>query len=242
MTSNSPNLKSLTYTKIVDLSHVIDPNIPIWQNDPPVEFESVAELEKDGYYLRRFSMGEHSGTHINAPNSFYPDGIGIDSYPSESLVVPAIVIDIRHKTTENPDYALTIDDVLNWEEQHHCIQNGSVVLLYTGWQERWGDVETFFNQVEPGKFHFPGFGAEATRFLLEKRAIAGIGIDTHGVDPGIDEAFTSNKLVLEKPRIVLENLTNLHQLPPTGTTLVIGILRLKGGSGTPVSVLAFVPS
>jgi kynurenine formamidase len=92
MTSNSPNLKSITYTKIVDLSHVIDPNIPIWQNDPPVEFESVAELEKDGYYLRRFSMGEHSGTHINAPNSFYPDGIGIDSYPSESLVVPAIVI------------------------------------------------------------------------------------------------------------------------------------------------------
>jgi hypothetical protein len=77
MTSNSDS-KSINYTKVVDLSHVIDPSIPTWPNDPPVEFESVAELENDGYYLRRFSIGEHSGTHLNAPNSFYGDGARID--------------------------------------------------------------------------------------------------------------------------------------------------------------------
>ncbi|MEP0858634.1 cyclase family protein [Trichocoleus sp. DQ-U1] len=77
MNPNSNNLKTINYTQIVDLSHVIEPNIPIWQNDPLVEFEPVAELKKDGYYLRRVSMGEHSGTHINAPSSFYEDGVGL---------------------------------------------------------------------------------------------------------------------------------------------------------------------
>jgi kynurenine formamidase len=89
--------------------------------------------------------------------------------------------------------------------------------------------------------HFPGFGSEATRFLLLERQIAGVGIDTHGVDGGQDETFATNHLVLEQPRLVLENLTNLDQIPPVGTTLVIGILRLKGGSGSPAAVMALVP-
>jgi kynurenine formamidase len=89
--------------------------------------------------------------------------------------------------------------------------------------------------------HFPGFGVAAARFLLEERAVAGVGIDTPGVDPGWEGSFAINRLVLERPRLVLENLTNLEQLPPTGATLVIGLLRLKGGSGSPVSALALVP-
>ena len=241
MTSNSNPSKTINYTKIVDLSHVIDSNIPLWSSDPPVEFESVANLEKDGYYLRRFSIGEHSGTHINAPNSFHANGAGIDTYPAASLVVPAVVIDVQRQTAANADYALTKLDVLNWEQQYQRIPVGSVVLLYTGWQAKWQDGRAFFNQDAQGGWHFPGFDGDTTRFLLEERGIAGVGIDTHGVDPGQDETFATNKQVLEKQRIVLENLTNLDQLPPIGTTLAIGILRLKNGSGTPVSVLAFVP-
>ncbi len=241
MTPNSDPSKTITYTKVVDLSHVIDPNIPLWPSDPPVQFETVAELGKDGYYLRRFSIGEHSGTHINAPNSFHAGGAGIDTYPASSLVVPAVVIDIQEQAAANADYTLTKLDVLRWEKQHQRIPAGSVVLLYTGWQAKWQDPKAFFNQDAQGGLHFPGFGGDTTRFLLEERRIAGVGIDTHGVDPGQEETFATNKQVLEKPRIVLENLTNLDQLPPTGTTLAIGILRLKNGSGTPVSVLAFVP-
>ena len=88
---------------------------------------------------------------------------------------------------------------------------------------------------------FPGFGFDATRFLLNERQIAGVGIDTHGVDSGQNETFSINRLVLEQPRIVLENLTNLEQLPPTGTTLIIGTLRLRGGSGVPAAVMALMP-
>lgn len=235
------NQKSLTYSRVFHLSHVIDPNIPRWPGDPPVEFETVAELKSDGYYLRRFSLGEHSATHMNAPNSFYKLGMGIDQYPSESLVVPALVIDIRDKAVINPDYALTIADVLAWEQQHGQVIVGSLVLLSTGWQSKWLDTNAFLNLDVEGRLHFPSFGYDATRFLVNERQIAGVGIDTHGVDSGQDTTFATNRLVLEQPRIVLENLTNLEQLPPAGTTLVIGILRLRDGSGSPAAVIALVP-
>ncbi|MBD2412452.1 cyclase [Nostoc calcicola FACHB-389] len=233
--------KSITYTRVIHLSHVIDLDIPQWPGDPPVEFETVAELNNDGYYLRRFSLGEHSATHINAPNSFSSHSIGIDQYPAQSLVVPAVVIDIREAVKENFDYALAIADILAWEEIYGEIPNNCVVILNTGWQKKWFDKNAFFNQDAEGVSHFPGFGSDATQFLLEQRKITGVGIDTHGVDPGQDNSFATNRLVLEQPRIVLENLTNLDQLPPKGSTLAIGILRLRGGSGCPVGVLAFVP-
>jgi kynurenine formamidase len=249
MDSQSPNNSpansffplTITIKRIVHLSHIIDPTIPLWPGDPSVEFETVAELDQQGYNLRRFSMGEHSGTHMNAPNSFYPQGMSIDQYPAESLIAQAVVIDIRQQAATNPDYALTISDVLAWEQQYGQIPPKSVVLVFTGWQSKWSDKAAFFNQDASGGMHFPGFGSEATQFLLKERLIAGIGIDTHGVDSGQDTTFATNHLVLEQPRIVLENLTNLDQLPAIGTILVIGVLRLLGGSGSPVAVLALLP-
>jgi kynurenine formamidase len=238
MINSSP--LTITIRRVVHLSHVIEPEIPQWPGDPPVEFETVAKLEKDGYYLRRFSLGEHSATHINAPNSFYPQGMSIDQYPAESLIAQAIVIDVWEKAAVNPNYALTLADVLAWEQQHGQIPPGSVVLLFTGWQSKWSDKAAFFNQDASGELHFPGFGSEVTDFLLAQRQIAGVGIDTHGVDSGEDTTFATNRLVLEQPRIVLENLTNLEQLPPVGATLVIGVLRLRGGSGSPAAVLALL--
>ncbi len=232
---------TITFRQVIHLSHIIDPKIPRWPNDPPVEFEAVADLEKDGYYLRRLSLGEHSATHINAPNSFHATGASIDQYSAESLVLPAVVIDICNQAAHHPDYALTVSDVLAWEQQYGRIASGSLVLLYTGWQSKWQDEAAFFNRDASGELHFPGFSSDATQFLLEERQICGVGIDTHGVDGGMDTTFATNRLVLEQPRIVLENLTNLDQLPPVGTTLVIGVLRLLGGSGSPASVLAFVP-
>ncbi|KYC35584.1 cyclase [Scytonema hofmannii PCC 7110] len=232
--------RGIIYSRVVHLSHVIDRKIPLWEGDPPVEFETVAELDKDGYYLRRFSLGEHSATHMNAPSSFYRDGVGCDRYPAESLVVPAVVIEICEQAAGNSDYVLSVDDILAWEQQNGEIPWNCVVLLYTGWQEKWVDERAFFNRDVQGGMHFPGFGSDATRFLLEERQIAGVGIDTHGVDAGQETTFATNCLVLQEPRIVLENLTNLDQLPPKGTTLVIGVLRLKDGSGSPSAVMALI--
>ncbi|WP_353933233.1 cyclase family protein [Okeanomitos corallinicola TIOX110] len=213
--------------------------MPQWPGDPTVKFTTVAQIPDHGYYLRGFSIGEHSATHINAPSSFHGNGISIDEYSAPSLVVPAVVIDICKQATENPDYLLTIADILIWEAEIGEIAPDSTVLLYTGWQHKWLDKNAFLNQDEKGNMHFPGFSKDATQFLITERQISGVGIDTHGVDSGQETNFTTNSLVLAKPRIVLENLTNLNQLPPQGTTLVIGILRLRGGSGSPAAVMAF---
>ena len=229
---------------VVDLSHPIHPGIPRWPGDPPVEFQAVAELEKDGFFLRRFSLGEHGGTHINAPSGFHPGGVGIDAYPASSLVAPAVVIDVREEAQANPDHLLTMTKLLTWERQYGAVPAGSVALLFTGWQEKWNNPAAYLGKIDGGyggELHFPGFGVQAVGVLLTQRGVAGLGIDTHGVDGGQDATFSVNRRVLEQPRIVLENLAYLDQLPPTGATLVIGALRLQGGSGSPVSVLAFVP-
>ncbi|MBD2594248.1 cyclase family protein [Nostoc spongiaeforme FACHB-130] len=231
----------INYSRVIHLSHIIDRNIPLWPGDPAIEFNTVADIQNDGYYLRRFALGEHSATHINAPNSFDSAGVGIDEYAAESLVLSAVVIDVCEAVGNNPDYALSIADILAWEAKYGVIARGSLVILYTGWQHKWTDSNAFFNQDAAGIMHFPGFSGDATQFLLDERQIAGVGIDTHGVDPGQDNSFMTNRLVLAQQGIVLENLTNLDQLPPQGTTLAIAILRLRGGSGCPVGVLAFVP-
>ena len=223
--------------------------MPIWPGDPAVQFETNARLDQEGYVLRRFAMGEHTGTHLSAPSSFYTNGLSIDAYPPESLVEPAVVIDLRQKVLGRPDYVLSRGDLREWEGRHGLIPGGSVVLAHTGWGEKWDDPSEYLGeylarkarqQANPG-LHFPGFGLDAARFLLEQRGITGLGIDTHGVDPGRDSSFAVSKLLLEQPRISLANLTGLEQVPPTGTTLVIGILRLRGGSGSPASVIALIP-
>ncbi|MEI6443282.1 MAG: cyclase family protein [Nostocales cyanobacterium ELA583] len=235
---NSQQLSNISYSRVIHLSHLIDTSIPKWTGDPTVEFTSVAEIQDDGYYLRRFSLGEHSGTHINAPNSFHANGVSIDQYPAPSLIVPAVVINICKQAAVDSDYVLTISDIQTWETEFGQIPAGSLVILYTGWQEKWSSQKAFFNQDIQGKMHFPGFSYDATEFLITHRQITGVGIDTHGVDSGQNTNFTINCLLLEKSLIVLENLTNLDHLPPQGTTLIIGILRLKGGSGSPSAIMA----
>lgn len=233
--------RTITYSRVIDLSHVIDTTIPLWPGDPPVELEPVAEFDPDGYYLRRFSMGEHSATHMNAPNSFHEGGAGIDAYAPESLVVPVVVVDVRRQSGADADYEVSVDDIISWEAEHGAVPEGSVVIAFTGWQAKWNDPKAFFNEDADGGLHFPGFAGDATAFLLSERHVAGVGIDTHGVDPGQDESYATNTQVLAQNGIVLENLTNLDHLPATGATIAIGILRLADGSGSPASVLAFVP-
>ncbi|NWB99685.1 cyclase family protein [Pseudomonas gingeri] len=234
-------MHSIQFQKIIDLSHVITPSIPLWPHDPAVTFSGVASQAQDGYYLRSFSMGEHSATHMNAPNSFHPEGIGIDAYKPESLVRAAVVIDVQAQAQADPDYVISPQDIERWEQAQGRIAEDSIVLFHTGWQALWDDPKRFFNEDEHGGLHFPGIGADAAKLLVEERGVAGVGIDTHGVDPGQNTGFAANHQVLAKNGIVLECLTHLDQLPARGTTLVIGILKLKDGSGSPASVLAFVP-
>ncbi len=232
---------SISYSKVIDLSWPVHPAIPRWPGDPSVDFETVAEVGKDGYFLRRFSMGEHSGTHLSAPSSFDGGAPGHQSFSPQDLVRLAIVIDVTLQAEANQDYALTMNDVLDWESDHGPVPQGCVALLHTGWQAKWHDPPDYLGGCAADRLHFPGFGLDAVRLLIEGRNVAGFGTDTAGAEPGADTGFTVSRLALDQRRIVLENLTNLDLLPPTGALLVIGLLRLEGGSGGPAAVTALVP-
>jgi len=206
-----------------------------------MEFETVADFDKDGYFLRRFSMGEHSGTHLSAPSGFRSGAPGHEAFSPNDLVRPAIVIDISTQAEADPDYALTMNDVLDWESDHGPVPQGCFALLRTGWQAKWDDPVEYLGGEAADQLHFPGFGLDAAQLLLEGRNAAGLGADTAGAEPGINTEFSVSRLALDKRLIVLENLANLDQLPAIGILLVVGLLRLEGGSGGPAAVTALVP-
>ena len=233
--------RTISFRRVVDLTHPIRPGIPAWPGDPPMEFETTATIPRDGYFLRRFSMGEHSGTHISTPSAFFDQGLGPDSIPVEALVAPAVVIDARTGAGGDPDYTLTVDDVGEWERRHGKIASGSLILLLTGWRRYWDEPERFINPRSDCLMHTPGFSPQALTFLLDDRGAAGIGIDTHGVDAGKDTDLEVSRTALGRDAMVLECLNNLDRLPAKGATLVIGRLPLVGGSGSPACVLALVP-
>lgn len=233
--------RTVAFRRVVDLTHPIRTGVPIWPGDPPVEFETAATIQADGYFLRRFSMGEHSGTHISTASALFDQGSGPHSIAPEALVAPAVVVDARSSAGVDPDYTLTVDDFAEWERRHGKIAAGSIVLLLTGWRRYWHEPERFINLGADGLMHTPGFTSEAVSFLLDQRGAVGIGTDTHGVDAGIDPGLKASREALSRGALVLECLNNLDQLPAKGTTLVIGRLPLVGGSGSPASVLALAP-
>ena len=238
---NESPMREIRYRRVVDLSHSIKPGMPRWPGDPPVRFETVAAITEVGYFLRRFEMGEHSGTHISSPATFYADAAGPDDLQPEQLVVTVAVVDVSVRAGADPDYVLDRRDIESWEQEWGRIPQGALVLLYTGWHRYWEEPHRFINADSSGVMHTPGFAPEAARELLQARGASGLGTDAPGVDAGVDTSFEVSRLVLEKHRLVLECLNNLDQLPPAGSTIVVGRLSLVGGSGSPASVLALTP-
>ncbi len=232
----------LHYSKVVNLSHPIHPQIPHWPGDPQTRLSAIAHWDREGYFLRELSIGEHSATHVNAPLSFDPNGRAIADYPPEHWIRPAICLDVRDRCGTNRDYAIQISDLERWEGQHGPIPPGCIAIAYTGWQEKWSDPADFLgNGEDPHTLHFPGFAEATAEFLITQRQVGGVAIDTHGVDPGMSETFGVNRQVLAHDGIVLECLTQLNQLPPRDFTVIIGALPLVGGSGAPAQVLALLP-
>jgi kynurenine formamidase len=143
-TSTDQQLNFLADWKIVDLTQPLTADMPIWPGDPNFEMTPWATYEKDQYYINKLSIGEHSGTHWGTPNTFIEGGRSAEMFTINELVVPAAVIDIRQKAEKDVDYRLSIDDVKNWEKQHgREIPAGSVVILFTGWQDKWHDSQAF---------------------------------------------------------------------------------------------------
>ena len=227
--------------RVVDLSYAVSDAMPQWPGDAQsFEARSECEIESDGFFARSFWMIEHYGTHLDAPAHFIAAGMTVEAIPAERLLGPAIVFDVRNAVAANPDYELPAARVTEWESAHGPIPRGAIALLRTGWASRWPDATRYRNQDAAGTMHFPGFGADAVRILIQ-REVCGIGCDTMSVDPGCSQDYLVHRLALGAGLYQLENLADLSALPESGASLVVAPLKLDGGSGAPCRVFALLP-
>jgi kynurenine formamidase len=229
--------------KIVDLAWPINAQTAYWpgENYKPFALETIATLEKDGVLSKAFSMPEHLGTHLDAPNHFERQGVSVDRIPPEQLFAPAVKLDVGPAVSTDPDYRVTLDDVRRFETTHGPIPTGAVVLAYTGWSQYWGNPSRYVGKDALGRLHFPGFSAEAVQFLVDKRQIRGVGIDTMSVDYGLSRDFAVHHVLGKAGRWGLENVAHMNYLPASGFYLIVAPIKIETGSGGPARVFAILP-
>lgn len=218
--------------RVVDLTRELGEHSELWPGTPPMLAEPGESIETDGSFTRRVTLDEHSGTHFDAPSHFAPEGWHVADVPAERLVCPLHVIH-RPTPTEQPDAVLTPAEVEQYESEHGRVGTGSAVFLRTDWP----------GSVTGEPLAFPGFGVDAARLLVEERGVAGLGIDTLGIDPGCATDFPVHRdVTLCRGVWHVENLTGLEQVPSVGAWAVVGVPRVMGASGFPARVFALVPT
>ena len=232
---------------LVDLSHPYNSDTLYWPTSPSrFERRQLAFGETDGgYFYSSFSIctPEHGGTHLDAPQHFAADGLPTDAIPLENLIAPAIVIDVSKKAAADRNYRLSARDVHLFEDRHGRIKPGDIVLLRSGWSQYWPDAKSYLGDDTPGdasNLQFPSYGEDGARLLVEERKVAILGVDTASIDFGKSQDFVVHRVAAARNVSGLENLTNLHRLPATGSLVVALPMKIEGGSGGPVRVVALV--
>lgn len=242
--------------RVVDLTQPLGPDTPVldlpppFANSPAPSFETISAYDDDGpaWYWRTIRMGEHTGTHFDAPVHWVSgrdraEGT-VDTIPPARFVGPACVIDISAEAAADPDYLLSRNALLDWEARHGRIPAGAWVLLRSDWSKRVG-ADEFLNRADDGP-HSPGFDRDATECLALERDVLGVGVETVGTDAGqafrFDPPFWTHHIMQGNGKFGLASLCNLDQLPPTGAIVIASPLKLVGGSGSPLRVLALAPA
>lgn len=203
----------------------------------------AANAQGDWNPAGRYSASEHGGTHLDAPIHFSEGKQTIDQLPIDKFVGPAVVIDISEAVAKDRDYSLSPADITAWEAKHGQIPAGSIVLVRTGWEKRWGDKLAYLGTDKAGdtaNLHFPGISKEAA-LLLGTRQVDAIGLDTPSLDHGPSKDFAAHRAFAAANVYGLENVANLDRLPATGVTLIALPMKIKGGTGGPTRIIAILP-
>jgi kynurenine formamidase len=234
----------------IDLSHDFSDETIYWVTAEPFKRTTVAEgMTEKGYYYSayNFSAAEHGGTHIDAPVHFAKGAKSVDQLAVDQLIAPGVKIDVSEKAAANRDYIVSIDDIKNWETLNSKIPEWSIVLLQTGFGKYWPDKKQYLGTDQKGDaavkdLHFPGLDPEAAKWLVENRKIKAIGLDTASIDYGQSTNFGSHVALMTNNIPAFENVANLEKLPVKGFHIVALPMKIKGGSGAPLRIVAFVPA
>ena len=223
---------------IIDLTHKITNDMPIMPFQKAPTIETIIDYSQ-GALVRRFSIDEHEGTHIDAPAHFIAGGLTVDRLNIKSLFSHAYILDVREEIKKDCDYKLSVENLESFEGNNNLSINGGVILMWTGWSANWRNHGAYFGIDDSGATHFPGFSREVVELLVEEKGVVGIGIDGPSVDSGTDKGYSVHSYVLSKGLFQMENLTNLEQIGNPLTQLMIAPMHLFEGSGAPARVFAF---
>ena len=233
---------------LIDLTHSFSAQTIYWPTSTKTFEHPQQSYGKTpgGWFYSSYELStpEHGGTHLDAPIHFGEGKETSDQIPLTRLVARAVVIDVSAKADSNRDYLLTPDDITEFERQHGQIAEGTIVLLRTGWSRKWPDKLAYLGDNTPGdasKLHFPSFGPDAARVLVEQRRVAALGADVASIDAGNSTDFMVHRIAAGANVPGFENLTNLDQLPPTGSIVIALPMKIEGGSGGPLRAVAMVP-
>ena len=239
---------------VIDLSQTLRASTPVIQLPPPFAQSSpfsasvISKYDErgPGWYWNNLAMGEHTGTHFDAPIHWVTGkdnkGGATDTIAVERFIAPACVIDCSKESAANEKFLLEPAHITAWEAKHGRIPKGTWVLMRTDWSKR-TDPAKFLNAKDDGP-HVPGPSAAAVTFLIKERDVNGFGVEAVGTDAGqafaFEPAFPAHHLMHGNNKFGLASLTNLDQLPPTGAVLITAPLKIENGSGSPLRVLALV--
>lgn len=249
VTACSPDKDYALNGQWIDLSHDFSAETIYWPTADGFEKTTVFEGQTDkGFYYTayNFSAAEHGGTHIDAPVHFAENKHSVDQIPPEQLIGPAVVIRVVDQASQDRNYQLSVADIEDWEQAHGPIADNSIVLIDTGSSPLWPDKVAYMGTDERGeaavkKLTFPGIHPDAATFLATHRKIKAVGLDTPSIDFGGSILFETHQILFEHNIPGLENVANLNKLPETGALVFALPMKIKGGSGAPVRILALIP-
>jgi kynurenine formamidase len=246
--SSAPSQRML-FGRIVDLTHPFDERTIYWPTEDGFRLEPRARGVTDkGYFYaaNRFTAAEHGGTHIDAPIHFFQDRETVDRIPLQRLIGDAVVVDVVEACSKDADYQITVADLHRSEEELGRQLVDVIVLLRTGYGRYWTDRAKYLGTEEVGegavaKLHFPGLAPEAAKWLVEQRMIKAVGIDTPSIDYGQSTHFQSHVTLFERNVPAFENVAQLEDLPRQGFTVIALPMKIGGGSGGPLRIVALLP-
>lgn len=232
----------------IDLTHAYDRQTPFWPTAEGFRLDTVFQGFTEGnYYYSAFAfqMAEHGGTHIDAPIHFAEGKRTVDAIPVEELQGTGIVVDVTEQVRGDIDYLITVEDLQAWERTHGRIPDGCMILFRTGFGRFWPDRLKYMGTDKRGPaavalLHFPGLHPDAAQWLTDHRRIKAVGIDTPSIDYGRSGTFMAHRILMEHDIPAFENVADLHLLPETGFHLIALPMKIRGGSGGPLRIVAFI--
>ncbi len=238
-----------TERRIVDLTHAYDTSTVYWPTAPGFELTVDADgITDQGYYYaaNTFRSAEHGGTHLDAPVHFAEGRHSTEQIPLRRLIGPGAMIDVSTACAADRDYQIVVADILAWERSQGRTVDDRIVLFRTGFAARWPDLERYLGTAERGddavaKLHFPGLSAAAARWLVESRRVRAVGIDTASIDPGQSRVFEAHRILFAENIPAFENVADLSALPAAGFQVVALPMKIAGGSGGPLRIVALLP-